>query len=117
MLLPCRHIFALRKKLKKPLYDPNLCNKRWTILYYESTQRIFTAAVPEASLALTTSKSKSGRKLSQNDKYHKALVLTTQLASTASEASHVHFHRRLKLLKELADCWRNGKEVAIDNCE
>ena len=55
-----------------------------------------------------------------SDKYRKALVLTTQLASTASEASHVHFHRRLKLLKELADCWRNGEEVglsAIDNCE
>ena len=120
MLLPCRHIFALRKKLKKLLYDPNLCNKRWTISYYKSTQRIFTAALPEASLVLTTSKSKSGRRLSQNDKYRKALVLTTQLASTASEASYVHFHRRLKLLKELADCWRNGEEVdlsAIDNCE
>ena len=117
MLLPCHHIFALRKKLKKPLYDPNLCNNRWTISYYESTQGIFTAAVPEPSLTLTTSKLKSGRKLIQNDKYRKGLVLTTQFASTASEASHVHFHRRLKLLKELADCWRNEEEVAIDDCE
>ena len=35
MLLPCRHIFALRKKLDLPLYDPSLCNKRWTFAYYQ----------------------------------------------------------------------------------
>lgn len=40
-------------------------------------------------------------------------MLTTQLASVASEASHVHFHRRLKLLKELTDYWRNGEEVGL----
>ena len=43
MLLPCRHIFALRSKLALSLYDPDLCNVRWTTSYYRSTHRIFTS--------------------------------------------------------------------------
>ena len=36
--LPCHHIFALRIKLGKPLYDPAVCEQRWTTAYYKSTQ-------------------------------------------------------------------------------
>ena len=44
MILPCRHIFALRGKLNMSLYDASICDERWTSDYYKSTQRIFTAA-------------------------------------------------------------------------
>ena len=30
-----------------------------------------------------------------------------------SEASHLHFYRRLDLLKELIDGWKNGEEMAL----
>lgn len=30
MLLPCRHMFALRTKLGESLFEPNVCDKRWT---------------------------------------------------------------------------------------
>lgn len=30
MLIPCRHILVLRKKLGIPQFDPQLCDIRWT---------------------------------------------------------------------------------------
>ena len=56
---------------------------------------------------------KHKRKLSQHEKYCKALLLTSELASVASGASHIHFHRRMKLLKELIDHWKSGEEVGL----
>ena len=113
MLLPCRHMFALRKMLGKPLYDPKICDNRWTFAYYQSTQRIFVSSSSSSSLAITVSKSKDVRKLSQHEKYRKAVVLTSELASVASVASSVHFQRRIKLLKKLIDHWKNGEEVSL----
>ena len=113
MLLPCRHIFALRKMLSKPLYDPKICDNRWTFSYYQSTQRIFVSSSSSSSLAITVSKLKDVRKLSQHKKYHKAVVLTSELASVASVASSVHFQRRINLLKKLIDHWKNGEEVSL----
>ncbi|XP_036335427.1 protein FAR-RED IMPAIRED RESPONSE 1-like [Rhagoletis pomonella] len=40
-LLPCRHLFAVRKSLDLSLYEERLCNMRWTKEYYKRTQRIF----------------------------------------------------------------------------
>ena len=41
MKLPCRHIFALREHVGMDFFDPSLCDRRCTIDYYESKQRIF----------------------------------------------------------------------------
>ena len=43
MKLPCRHIFALRKHLGMDLFDSSLCDRRWSIDYYKSKQRIFVS--------------------------------------------------------------------------
>ena len=67
MSLPCRHMFALRAMLEKPLFDENLCEKRWTLTYYR----------------------------------------------VASEASHVHFQRRLDLLGDFISQWKSAHEVTI----
>ena len=37
MSLPCRHVFALRKSLNKPLFDSELCDNRWRMAYYRET--------------------------------------------------------------------------------
>ena len=113
MLLPCRHMFALRKMLSKPLYDPKICDNRWTFVYYQSTQRLFVSSLSSSSLAITVSKSKDVRKLSQHEKYRKVVVLTSELASVASVASSAHFQRRIRLLKKLIDHWKNGEEVSL----
>ena len=54
-----------------------------TFAYYQSTQRIFVSSSSSSSLAITVSKSKDVRKLSQHEKYRKAVVLTSELASVA----------------------------------
>ena len=53
---------------------------------------------------------KHRRKLSQHQKFRKASVITSELASVASEASHVHFQRRIDVLKDLIVHWKNGDE-------
>ena len=51
--------------------------------------------------------------LSQHEKYCKALVLTSELASVASGASQFHFDRQLNLIQELIDHWKCGEEVGL----
>ena len=117
MLLPCRHIFALRNKLEQPLYSEDICNKRWTASYYRSTQRLFSSSHSESSLVLTESSCKGARKLSKHEKYRKATLITSELASVASTASNFHFHRRMKLLKKLIGYWKLGEEVSLEKID
>ncbi|XP_031330058.1 uncharacterized protein LOC116161019 [Photinus pyralis] len=39
MILPCKHIFALRRHLHVELFDRMLVNHRWTMDYYKGKQR------------------------------------------------------------------------------
>ena len=110
--LPCRHIFALRARLGKPLYDPTICDQRWTSSYYRSTQQIFSNSQASSSLVVVKSNPKT-RTLSQHEKYRRALLLTSELASVASAASYIHFKRRLKLIQERIDYWKCGEEVGL----
>ena len=41
MKLPCHHIFGIRMALNMELFDPSLCDRRWSIEYYKTKQRIF----------------------------------------------------------------------------
>lgn len=113
MLLPCRHMFALRSKLGQPLYASDLCDKQWTTAYYRSTQRLFSSANHNPEVVLTESTSKPVRNMSQHEKFRKAVVLTSELASVVSVASNVHFQRRMKLLKDLIKHWKCGEEVDL----
>lgn len=56
MSLPCRHMFALRAMLVKPLFDENLCEKRWTLVYYRGTQRFFPISTEHSKVVQTTPK-------------------------------------------------------------
>ena len=53
------------------------------------------------------------KKLSQHQKFRKASILTTELASVASEASNMHFERCIDTLRQLLAFWKNGDEVAL----
>ena len=112
MSLPCRHIFALRRKLKCPLFDADMCDKRWTSAYYRTTQRLFASSSAQPVLLSTLSKEQK-RKLNQHEIFRKASLMTSELASVLSEASNVHFSRRMKVVGDLIEYWKNGEEVAI----
>ena len=113
MKLPCRHIFALRKKLSLSLFDRSCCADRWTTSYYHATQRLFSDLPGTPTVDISFHDYPKNRKLTQHEKFRKASILTTQLATVVSEASHVHFYRRLDLLKDLIDSWKSGNEVTL----
>jgi zinc finger SWIM domain-containing protein 3 len=113
MKLPCRHIFALRKQLEAPLFDSKCCANRWTLGYYRDTQRVFNSLPATPSLDVSFVDARKQRKLTQHEKFRKATILTTELATIVSEASHIHFYRRLGLLKDLIASWKSGMEVAL----
>ena len=112
-LLPCRYMLALHSQVGEPLYDPALCDKRCTYGYYRSTQHLFTEKSSPSSSLLVTTATKPSRPLSQHEKYRKALLLSSELASIASAASNVHFEHRIELLSRLIDHWRRGEEVTV----
>ena len=112
MLLPCRHMIALRMKLGEPIFDASICEERWTAAYYRSTQRLSSNCSSRASLSVIESSTEK-RPLSQHEKYRKAVLLTSELASVASGASQFHFVQRLNLIQELIDHWKCGKEVGL----
>ena len=63
-------------------------------------------------LLVMTAPTEHCRKLSQHEKFCKASIITSELASVASEASNVHFQRWLHLLRYMTAHWKNGDEVA-----
>ena len=101
MSLPCRHMLKLRKKLGEPLYHADICDRRWTIAYYKTTQRLFSSSTIDPAVVTTMSKNHK-HKHSQHEKFRKASLLTAELASIASEASGIiHYSRRIEVLKDL----------------
>ena len=52
MMLPCRHIFAVRSSLNEPLFYPELCNIPWTSAYYYETQTALFDIAPTSSTSL-----------------------------------------------------------------
>uniref|UniRef100_A0A1X7UW81 Uncharacterized protein n=1 Tax=Amphimedon queenslandica TaxID=400682 RepID=A0A1X7UW81_AMPQE len=76
---------------------------------------MFTLNSPseESSHTSTKSQSQPTTTLSQHQKFRKAVMLRSQLASLASEASNVHFERRLSLLSDVIENWKRGTEVSV----
>ena len=113
MLLSCHHIFTLRCKNDESLFDPVLCDKKWTTTYYRSTQRLFLTSSSQPAVQVMTYSKQHRKKLSQHQKFRKASILTTELALVASEASNVHFERCIDTLQQLLAFWKNGDVVAL----
>lgn len=115
MLLPCQHIFAVRRKLEQSLYNDSLYDKRWTQSYYCGTQRIFTNAegLSSSTCAVTKEISNPVGILSEQQKYKNASVLALELADIASKASGVHYERRCEVIRRLIDYWKCGEEVSV----
>ena len=68
MRLPCRHILAARANAKLDMFSESLCDKRWSLPYYKSQQRVFLAddhVTTEADISVVTFSSPKKRILSQ----------------------------------------------------
>ena len=81
-------------------------------MYYHSTHRMFSGCSADAPMVTVTSE-KHWQALSQHQKFREASLITTDLALLASMVSNVHYERRIELLKELVDFWKNGQIVGF----
>ncbi|CAG5075431.1 Protein of unknown function, partial [Cotesia congregata] len=115
MILPCRHIFMVRKIENKNLFEESLCDKRWTSDYYYNTQRVFSTVqeeilIPEPVITSTQYKQKV---LSENEKYKKSLEVVKKLPALAAEVGTKLFLKRFEVLVNLVEAWQNNQEVVI----
>ncbi|KAK6178266.1 hypothetical protein SNE40_013072 [Patella caerulea] len=93
MLLPCRHVFAVRRHFNKTVYDEALCAKRWTLAYFKTRQRVYIDYSPESaapdiddSVTLHIQPSEPQEKviLSEQQKYRKAYHLLVKIGQVIS---------------------------------
>lgn len=118
MCLPCRHIFAYRSAKELDLFETSLCARRWTMEYYKQSQRALASRSSSSSFChVSTATSDSSRVLSQHEKYRKCHLITTKLASLASESTIGEFNQRYELLLQLMSYWESGKMAYVVEVE
>ncbi|XP_003245327.1 uncharacterized protein LOC100571585 isoform X2 [Acyrthosiphon pisum] len=116
MRLPCHHIFKVRKQSLTPLFDPDLCEKRWTRNYYYKTQRVFQnveVAVSDSDTTVTTLYRKKKKVPTTHEKFRKATLIGAKISELISQASNVHFYRKIEQLECIYNNWLKGHEVSI----
>ena len=97
----------------KLVFNENICDKRWTLMY-NILQNNSKAFFYFNWIFQTSSKN---CRLSQHEKFHKAHLLTSELASVASEKSRVHFQQQLEVLEDFITHWKAGNEVTITDVD
>ena len=124
MGLPCKHLFHRRLEMGLMLFDASLIKDRWTLNYYRalSVPRFSKDHTPEEENNLNDCKKNQvdviEEKTSQNvssqaKKFKKALQLSQEIASLASEQGMKIFQERYTVLQEVLKIWKLGKTVSI----
>lgn len=114
LLLPCRHIFAIRQALGVSLFDKDLCNHRWTKDYLRETQRVFNATNDTVSTPLPLLcelerpclESVEGR---LNVIKPLIEIIITSISNSCGNA----FTAKLETIQELKSFWENNTDVSV----
>ena len=107
--LPCKHIFALRKKKELSLFEDSLVSERWTKSKYLG---LLNQTATDAHIE-TFSSQPTRRAVSQQERFRQAFRVSQKLASVAAENTGIRFEVRLNQLKELLSAWENSQDVVI----
>ena len=98
--LPCKHIFAVRKKKEIDLFDDQLVSQCWT-----KAKCLGILNQTAADNQLHTSSSQSTRKpTSQLDRFRMAFSITQKLASIVAESTGTQFDVKIHQLNTVAFC-------------
>ena len=98
--LPCRHIFALRKKLERPIFKISLIPKRWQ----KSTSQDIKSSILKTKVHVKTD-TKTPNILTVNQKYKKAIVVMKQISDHIANCGQSEFDFKLNKLKNLLSDW------------
>ena len=106
MGLPCKHLFKTRLQKMKNLFDKQFVKGRWTLNYYRTlnstrfSQGLIPAEDnPESRIVNVIEEKNSKSILSEAHKFKKALYLSQEIASLASERATKTFTERYAVLK------------------
>ena len=121
MRLPCRHIFHVRHNLGLSLFDRNLCDERWTSMYYRSNHKLLKGRVDDTQqddrsehareCRVEVSKQQRTKRWTSQQKFSRAMDVCKKIANTISLCSQEEFNRKFEQLTSLNEAWMNGKEI------
>ncbi|XP_034253683.1 uncharacterized protein LOC117652699 [Thrips palmi] len=107
--LPCRHMFACRRKSGKALYMKEEIDK---MFWKESGECRSSSTISGPQIGCHVVPSKLIPK-TQSEKYSYSLSLSKQICSSMAECGDVQFMERYNQLKELFKFWCAGTQVKI----
>ena len=111
--LPCKHIFAVRKKKEMDLFEEQLLSQRWTKAKYLG---LLNQTTTENQLQTTSSQS-TRKVTSQQDRFRLSFRITQRLASVAAESTGTQFDVKINQLNELLSAWENSRDVIISQID
>lgn len=117
-LLPCKHIFAVRKKIQLPLFDQSLCHSRWKKDVKLSSISTSLPKIPEENMSneaagVSVTKIVLPKRLTEKQKRSELTPVLNNILYSASRSSQPAFEYTLKKLRELQSDLRRG--VSQDN--
>eukprot|EP00118_Oscarella_pearsei_P023727 m.287597 g.287597 ORF g.287597 m.287597 type:complete len:453 (+) comp40703_c0_seq36:596-1954(+) len=108
MMLPCKHILAVRDILKCPLFSETLCATRWLLQHYIQNHA-FIESSGSNTLDITVDSdfpSVEAATLSEQEKYRKAFKVAQETATDLSLLGTADFNVYYKQLKSVRDLIR-----------
>ena len=120
MGLPYKHLFKKRLQEGKNLFDKQFVKDRWTLSYYRTLNSTRFSQVPapaeddlESRLVNVIEKENFKSILSQAQKFKKAVYLTQEIASLASEGGVKTFTERYAVLIDILKFRKLGKNMKV----
>ncbi|GAB6021989.1 hypothetical protein CHUAL_014177 [Chamberlinius hualienensis] len=115
MTLPCRHMFAFRKELNEPLFNNDLCHKRWTREYMQSS--LFDAEDASQKAALLYEETQNNMQKNQGTGGENVRNNTSLLefAWKMASAHNLHLNEHYtEQLKKFIDLMADGKKISVE---
>lgn len=121
MSLPCKHIFAVRRRFGMPLFDRTLCHERWTRNHVQQNERLFRNATQQCNeiehdlptpTTIQTAPRWNVRTAAEKRRLLKRIV--DDIVSMGSNSCGVQFNNRVDALMEISNAWRKGLEVRVE---
>ena len=117
LVMPCRHIFAVRRSLSMSLFEDAMVGKRWLKSY--QSEGIFDQSsssigdsddgplLTKVHVSTLNSESNLTGTLARNQKFRKMQSLCQKLAMIASECGMPQYREKYAQVRRLIDLWEN----------
>ena len=117
LMMPCRHIFAVRRSLSMSLFEDAMVGKRWLKSYQsegmfdQSSSSIGDSddgpLLTKVHVSTLNSESNLTGTLARNQKFRKMQSLCQKLAMIASECGMPQYREKYAQVRRLIDLWEN----------